>query len=173
MLDLRKAAWHRSSEDLLSWPMTPDMGHDIRLCVEMAEAAADLGRRSAKFSHWTESPDLLGCVEATKVLCRDMDNGNPHWCVEVLAADVFADKSNVCTTPTFAIAAGPRSAILTAGKIVAKRMNDEEGYYFQRMKEEQSSPSWRPAADPEPETFFLVVSKSFSDPEEFDPTHLD
>ncbi len=52
-------------------------------------------------------------------------------------------------------------------------MNDEEGYYFQRMKEEQSSPSWRPAADPEPETFFLVVSKSFSDPEEFDPTHLD
>ncbi len=78
MLDLRKAAWHRSSEDLLSWPVTPDMAHDILLCAEMAEAAGDFGRRSAKFSHFTGSPSLLGCVEATQALCRDMDNGNPH-----------------------------------------------------------------------------------------------
>ncbi len=157
MLDYRRAAWHRSSEDLLSWSVTPDMLHDIRICAEMAEAAGDFGRRSAKFSHWTESPELLACVAATKVLCRDMDNGNPHWCVEALATEVFADKlQDDCTTPTFAIAAGPRSAILTAGKIVARRMKEEEGIDFQRFPSVEQAPSWRPVADPE--MFFLLVT---------------
>jgi len=169
MLDLRKADWHRSSEDLLSWPVTPDMLHDIRICAEMAEAAGDFGSRSAKFSHFTESPSLLACVEATKVLCRDMDNGNPHWCVEALTTEVFADKLQDCTTPTFTIAAGPRSAILTAGKIVAKRMREEEGIDFQRFPSVEQAPSWRPVADPE--MFFLLVTKQCPDStEDFDPT---
>ena len=38
---------------------------------------------------------------------------------------------------------------------------------------QSTRPSWRQVADPEPETFFLLVSKSFPDAEEFDPTYFD
>ena len=66
------------------------------------------------------------------------------------------------------------AAVLLRGALVTCARGPQAASCPIEMSIVQSTrPSWRQVADPEPETFFLLVSKSFPDAEEFDPTYFD
>ena len=170
LISERKAEYKRAAEDLLEWPFSADARHDARLLCELVQSLSDNGKETLDMSFFSGDSTFTSCLEQVQEVVAAEDLGHRQWACDVIAAHVLADKLPEWPMwrSTFCISAGPRSALMTAAKSLAYRM-EEQGCSFHKPKfgeleEEELATTW-----------ILLLEKPFVNVkgfEDFDPTDL-
>ena len=170
LISERKAEYKRAAEDLLEWPFSADARHDARLLCELVQSLSDNGKETLDMSFFSGDSTFTSCLEQVQEVVAAEGLGHRQWACDVIAAHVLADKLPEWPMwrSTFCISAGPRSALMTAAKSLAYRM-EEQGCSFHKPKfgeleEEELATTW-----------ILLLEKPFVNVkgfEDFDPTDL-